>query len=179
VSHAHPAAVVPPGAGVRAEIRHFTTVVKVGAVHTDGAYCVLEHTLDPGYVAMPLHSHRRESKTLYVLSGTLTVQHGDDVSRLTAGATVIVPPGTPYTFWNERPLAPSERDGRAPGEVARFLGIAAPAGLESYYQAVAEHIPAKGPPDVEAILAVSGDYGIEVDMHSLLDIVERYGVALA
>lgn len=179
MSDAIPAAVVPPGAGARAAIRHFTTVVKVGAVHTEGAYCVLEHTLDPGYVAMPVHSHRRASKTLYLLSGTLTVQLGDVVSQATAGATVLIPAGTLHTFWNERPPAPAERDGRGPGEEVRFLSVAAPAGLESYYQAVAAHIPAKGPPNVDAILAVSTDYGIDVDMRSLLDIVERYEVVLA
>ena len=172
-------AVVPPGAGPRAAIRHFVTVTKVGAAHTGGAYCVLEHTLDAGFVAMPVHSHKAEVKTLYVIAGALSVQLGDVVRQAGAGATVLVPAGTPHTFWNARPLAPAERDGRGPGEPARFLTVAAPAGLEEYYQAVAAHVPAAGPPDVVKILAISADYGVEVDMLALLDIVERYEVELA
>jgi quercetin dioxygenase-like cupin family protein len=171
--------VVPPGVGPRAAIRHFVTVAKVGAAHTGGAYCVLEHTLDPGYVAMPVHSHKSETKTLYVVAGALSVQLGDVVSQAGVGATVLIPAGTPHTFWNPRPLAPAERDGRGPGEPARFLTVAAPAGLEEYYRAVAAHVPAAGRPDVAKILAVSADYGVEVDMLALLDIVERYEVELA
>jgi quercetin dioxygenase-like cupin family protein len=172
-------AVVPPGAGPRAAIRHFVTVTKVGAAHTGGAYCVLEHTLAPGYVAMPVHSHRVETKTLYVVAGSLAVQLGDAVSQAAAGATVLVPAGTAHTFWNARPPALAERDGRGPGEPARFLTVAAPAGLEEYYQAVAAHVPAAGPPDVARILAVSADHGVEVDMLALLDIIERHQVQLA
>lgn len=179
MSDAITAGVLPPGAGVRAAIRHFTTVVKVGAAQTGGAYCVLEHALDPGYVAMPVHSHRRESKTLYVLAGALAVQLGGAVSRAAAGATVLIPAGTPHTFWNERPPAPAERDGRGAGEPARFLSVAAPAGLERYYQAVAAHVPAQGPPNVDEILALSAAHGIDVDMLGLLDIIERHEVRLA
>jgi mannose-6-phosphate isomerase-like protein (cupin superfamily) len=56
---------------------------------------------EPLYQA-PLHKHP-EDEAWYVLQGTLAVRAGEQVHQVTAGGAVIVPGGTPHTFWNPRP----------------------------------------------------------------------------
>ena len=53
----------------------------------------------PRWIA-PLHLHRNDDETWYVLEGTLCVQVGDDVVEANAGSAVFVPRGTPHTYWN-------------------------------------------------------------------------------
>ena len=157
----------PPGAGDAARIRRFGTLVKVRAEDTDGRYSVLEHSLEEGTLAMPMHRHGTETKTLYVLEGSLTVQLGLDIFIATPGASIVVPAGSMHTMWNE-----TERR-------VRFLSVVAPGGLERYYAEVAALIRPQGKPDIDAVLATSERYGIELDMLSLLDILERHQVQLA
>lgn len=47
----------------------------------------------------PLHRHP-ESEAWYVLEGVLGVRVGDDDVEVSAGGAVVVPGGTPHTFWN-------------------------------------------------------------------------------
>ena len=174
-----PPNIVPPGSGSVARIRNFMTVAKVRSEDTGGLYSVLEHTLAPGYVAMPVHRHVREAKTLYVIEGTATLLLDKRVFVASAGTTVHLPVGTPHTFWNVRPEAMMERDGKGTGETLRLLAVFAPGGLERYYAAVAALVPTGGTPDMPAILAVSAAHGVEVEMLSLLDIIEHHHVELA
>ena len=157
----------PPGVGQAARIRRFGTLVKVGAADTEGRYSVLEHSLEEGTLAMPMHLHRVETKTLYAIEGSLTVKLGRDILIATPGASIVVPAGAMHTMWNE-----TERR-------VRFLSVVAPGGLEAYYAEVAGLIPSGGKPDIKAVLAASERYGIELDMLSLLDILERHQVQLA
>ena len=154
-------------------------MTKVSAEDTGGQYSVLEHTLAAGYVAMPVHVHLRESKTFYVVAGGIAVQLGEKVVAARTGATIFIPAGTRHTMWNARPEDPKERGGRGPGEPARFLAVVAPGGLERYYEKVASFVRNGAKPDVPSILAVSAEHGVEVDMLSLLDIIERHKVELA
>ncbi len=156
-----------PGAGVPAAIRRFGTLVKVAATDTGGRYSLLEHALEPETLAMPMHRHLRETKTFYAVEGSLTVQIGSEVFIATPGASILVPAGTMHTMWNE-----TERR-------VRFLAVVAPGGVERYYEEVAAVVPARGRPDIDAVLAASGRHGIELDMLSLYDIIERHHVQLA
>jgi mannose-6-phosphate isomerase-like protein (cupin superfamily) len=171
--------IIPPGGGSVAAIRNFATATKVSAEDTGGQYSVLEHTLAPGFVAMPMHRHLRESKTFYVLAGGISVKLRERVFAAKAGTTLFIPAGTQHTMWNARPEDPKERGGRGPGETARFLAVVAPGGLERYYEKVASFIREGGKPDVPSILAASAEHGVEIDMLSLLDIIERHKVELA
>ena len=56
---------------------------------------------EPLYQA-PLHKHP-EDEAWYVLEGTLRVRVGEQVHEVSGGGAVIVPGGTPHTFWNPRP----------------------------------------------------------------------------
>lgn len=48
----------------------------------------------------PLHLHRNDDEAWYVLQGVLQVQVGDDIVEARAGSAVLVPRGTPHTYWN-------------------------------------------------------------------------------
>lgn len=53
----------------------------------------------PVWIA-PLHLHHHDDEAWYVLQGTLSVRIGDEVVTANQGEAVIVPHGTPHTFWN-------------------------------------------------------------------------------
>ena len=157
----------PPGAGDAARIRRFGTLVKVRAEDTDGHYSVLEHSLEEATLAMPMHKHAAETKTFYALEGALTVKLGSNTFIAMPGASIVVPAGAMHTMWNE-----TERR-------VRFLAVVAPGGLERYYAEVAGFVRPGGRPDIDRILEASTRYGVELDMLSLLDILERHHVQLA
>ena len=148
-------------------IRNFRGEIRVRADQTGGGATIVEHVLPPGYIAMPLHTHRRETETTYVLEGTLWVQVGKRVTGLGAGETIVKAAGVPHTYWNE---------GRAD---ARFLDVVTPGGLEPWYEEVAAIVPVRGEVDVGRVLEVSRRYGLEFDMDSLIDIMSRHEVVLA
>lgn len=50
----------------------------------------------------PLHVHREQDDTFYVLEGVLAVQIGDEVFDLGPGDFGTAPPGVPHTFDNTR-----------------------------------------------------------------------------
>ena len=148
-------------------IRSFKTTVRVPAEATGGAMSVLEHTLPGGYVAMPIHTHARETEVTHVLEGTLTVQVGDEVVKAGPGTYVVKPAGVRHTFWNE-----SERP-------VRFLEITTPGGVETFYREVSAAINARGKPDMGAVLGAARKHGMDFEMGSLMDLLDRYGVRLS
>ncbi|HEV2372858.1 MAG TPA: cupin domain-containing protein [Streptosporangiaceae bacterium] len=56
----------------------------------------------PMYQA-PLHSHAEEDEAWYVLTGTLAVRVGEEVTEVPAGGAAVVPAGAVHTYWNPRP----------------------------------------------------------------------------
>ncbi|PYV95326.1 MAG: cupin domain-containing protein [Acidobacteria bacterium] len=53
----------------------------------------------PRYIA-PLHLHHHDDEAWYVLEGMLRVKMGNDEVEAHAGSAVLVPRGTPHTYWN-------------------------------------------------------------------------------
>ena len=53
----------------------------------------------PRWIA-PLHLHRNDDEAWYVLEGCLCVKMGDEEIEVRAGSGVLVPRGTPHTYWN-------------------------------------------------------------------------------
>jgi quercetin dioxygenase-like cupin family protein len=79
-----------------------------------------EATVPPGS-GNPPHIHDREEETFYLEQGTLTVQVGDKTLHASPGDVVKLPRGLVHCFQNN-------------GDVdAKFLFVAAPAGLESFF----------------------------------------------
>jgi mannose-6-phosphate isomerase-like protein (cupin superfamily) len=72
----------------------------------DGAELVLVEWLDPGgdpddpQPLAPFHVHHHDDEAWYVLEGALGFRVGTDEVVAYAGDAVIVPHGTPHTFWN-------------------------------------------------------------------------------
>jgi len=60
------------------------------------------YTGPPRYIA-PFHLHRNDDEAWYVLDGTLGVRIGDKEVEARAGSGVLVPRGTPHTYWNPGP----------------------------------------------------------------------------
>jgi|SRR5215469_2420705 len=62
-------------------------------------------TFDSPRRIAPRHIHHSDDEAWYVLEGTLRVEMGDREVELPAGAAVMVPRGTPHTYWNPGPEA--------------------------------------------------------------------------
>ena len=77
---------------------------------------VIEGTAAPGE-GPPLHVHRDQDETIYVLKGRYRVRLGERDVDAPAGAFVFIPRGTPHTWQN------------VGAEVARFVATLAPADV--------------------------------------------------
>jgi len=128
---------------------HQLAHVKVTGDETGGALGVVE-VESPGGPAAPLHVHRREDETFYVLEGELTLLIGDHVVRAAAGDMVFAPRGIPHTYAIDSPTA-------------RILVVSTPSGFEQFVAAVG--VPADAEPapfDPERLALVAAEFGIEI-----------------
>ena len=57
----------------------------------------------PGRWIAPLHLHRNDDEAWYVLEGKLCVKMGEEEVEMAAGSGILVPRGTPHTYWNPSP----------------------------------------------------------------------------
>ena len=153
------AAVAPialaPDAGEALWFLGSLVTVKAGVESTRGGVTVMEN-LAPRGMGSPLHVHRREDEWFYVLDGALTFWVGGDVVEAPAGAFVYGPRDVPHTF-----VVRSEQ--------ARFLLVTEPAGFERFVGAVAQPAESRTippapaePPDLERLVAVAAQHGIEI-----------------
>ena len=58
---------------------------------------------EPKRLIAPRHLHRLDDEAWYVLEGKLCVGVGEEEVEVAAGAGVLVPRGTPHTYWNPGP----------------------------------------------------------------------------
>lgn len=154
------------GEGTSIQIGGFGTLIKVHHRQTEGSVSIVEHALAPGLLGAPAHRHAREDETSYVLEGRLTVQVGDEVATIGPGEMVVKPRGVFHAFWN------------AGAESVRFLEVISPGGFEEYFAELAGIVSAGSPPDLGAIVALGARYGLEFDMKSIPDLMERHGLRL-
>jgi quercetin dioxygenase-like cupin family protein len=131
---------------------------------TPSAVAVVEHVLGPHQLGAPLHRHSREDEISYVLEGQLTVQQGEHVATAGAGGTIVKARGVFHAFWNA---------GDAP---VRFLEIIAPGDFAQYFRELAPLLASPGPPDLAGLAALGGRYGVEFDLASLPQLLERHGL---
>ena len=59
---------------------------------------------DPPLYIAPLHIHHEDDEAWYVVDGALVVRVGDHDVEVPAGGAVLVPRGTPHTYWNPHPV---------------------------------------------------------------------------
>jgi quercetin dioxygenase-like cupin family protein len=124
-------------------IQHHAEIKLTGA-DTGGSVSVVEIE-GPAGPAAPLHVHRREDETAYVLEGELTFLIGDEVTHASAGDVVHLPRDVPHTYTIDSPRA-------------RHLVVAQPAGFEEFV----ERLGAIADPKPEQVAEVAAEFGIEV-----------------
>jgi mannose-6-phosphate isomerase-like protein (cupin superfamily) len=112
--------------------------VKASSEDCDERFCVLESVIDVGS-GPPMHVHNRHLEAMYVLEGVLEILAGRDTVRAPPGSFVLAPPGSPHTFSNP-----------GPGP-ARFLGFAAPGGIDRFLAGLGAILGRPGPPDTQAL----------------------------
>ena len=147
-----PAIVVAPGEGQpTSRFGH----LKAASEDTLGAYALVEGAMEPKEGPGP-HTHSREDEAWYVLEGELSFQVGERVIVGTPGTFVLAPRGIRHRFWNS---------GK---QVARYLLILSPPGLEKFFQerlAISGRDPSKSLYDQSADFkkkeeALSREYGL-------------------
>ncbi len=92
-----------------AEDALFAAPLAGSLIASSNASLVLAEWTDPGgghdpprFIA-PLHLHHDDDEAWYVLEGALRVRVGDRDVEVPAGGAVLVPRGTPHTYWNPQP----------------------------------------------------------------------------
>jgi quercetin dioxygenase-like cupin family protein len=115
---------------------------KAMADATGGAFTVVEGTAAPGE-GPPLHVHRGQDETIYVLQGRYRVRLGERDVDAPAGTFVFIPRGTPHTWQN------------AGAGLARFVATLAPADarFERFFVRYSELAPDERGPDAFARIA--------------------------
>jgi quercetin dioxygenase-like cupin family protein len=130
--------VVGPGEGVPDRGRE----VKASGRSTGGSLTVIELAVDGG---PPRHTHTREDESLYLFTGTLDVQCGDDRFQAGPGSFVFLPRNVPHGF-------------RSVGGPATALLIATPGGLDEYFAEL--HAALDGNADAAGLKAIMDAFGI-------------------
>ena len=132
---------------------------------TDQGFSLVEHPMSPRALAAPLHLHTREDEYSFVLEGTMGALLGDDVVEAGPGDLVFKPRNQWHTFWN------------AGDEPARLLEIISPAGFEQFFReldAMGGAIKA----DPEALEALNEKYGQKMQVDSVPELLERFGLQI-
>src|SRR5919107_524577 len=117
--------------------------IKASAEQTGGRYSLIEGVA-PASEGTPLHVHREDDETFYVLEGELTFYLDDDQPvAASAGSFVHIPGGVVHAF-------------KVDSETARYLIITTPQH-ERFYRAISEpartrSLPPQSPMDMEKIM---------------------------
>lgn len=114
-------------------------VAHVRGRDTNERFALTEVVAGPGDMP-PLHVHRRDDETFYVLEGALTIWVGDDVIDAAAGTCVHLPRNVAHTYR-------TASEGQT-----RWLVVSSPAGFET----VIEHM------ETQPVGQLFVDHGIEV-----------------
>jgi quercetin dioxygenase-like cupin family protein len=128
--------------------------VLLTAEDTDGTLGIVELTGTQGEMP-PLHAHHREDETFVVLEGELTLFTPAGSRTVAAGEAALAPIGIPHAY-------------RVESEEARWLAVSRPAGFATFVLAASEPAGYDGVPsadrsvDMEALLAVAAEHGIEI-----------------
>ena len=104
-------------------------LLKAEAERTGGHFTLLENEVPPK-AGPALHRHGNEDEMYYVLEGTFRFKLADRIELAPPGAFVYIPMGTPHCFQNL---------GDEPG---RLLVMFTPSGMERFFRAKAELLPA-------------------------------------
>ena len=146
--------VLGPGEGeARWGVDGALTAVKATGEQTGGRLAVIED-LAPRGEGTPLHAHREDDESFYVLEGELTFWLGDGPPvRAVPGSFVHVPGGVAHAF-------------RVDSETARYLMVTTPRHGD-FYRAISDPAPERvlppaAPMDIAKVGAACAAYGVEI-----------------
>jgi mannose-6-phosphate isomerase-like protein (cupin superfamily) len=124
--------------------------MKADGKATHDAYSLFEYTVPPETDGPPPHLHTREDESFILLSGRLEVHLGGEDFVLEHGDYLYLPRDVIHAFRNPY------------GEESRVISVVSPAGLEGYYQTLADMPP--GPKDIGLMKEIMADFGIELQL---------------
>jgi mannose-6-phosphate isomerase-like protein (cupin superfamily) len=131
-------------------------IVHLRGEETDGRFSLVEWLTRSGGMT-PLHIHRDDSQTVYVLEGEVTFNLPGVTRVCGPGELVYTPAGTPQT---ERVTSAIP---------ARMLDVNAPSGFDGFVEAAGDRAdalalppPSAEQPDFERLVALAAEHGIEV-----------------
>jgi quercetin dioxygenase-like cupin family protein len=128
--------------------------IKASAEQTGGRFSLIEE-LASGGEGTPLHVHREDDETFYILEGELTFYLDEgQPTPASAGSFVHIPGGVVHAF-------------QVDSETARYLIITTPQHERFYRAAFGEPaqsrtLPPEAPPDMERIEAAMREYKVEM-----------------
>jgi len=129
--------------------------IKLTGDETGEAFTAIETTVPPGG-GPPLHVHRREDETFFVLEGAITFTVGDMEITAPKGTCAFGPRDTPHRYFN------------ATDKPARMLVVISPAGFEKYFEKVGTPVndlteppPPVTPEVIEKLLGAAEAHGLE------------------
>lgn len=125
-------------------------VVRATGEETDGQYDIVEVHIPPGPGVTPLHVHHQNDEAMYVIEGEVTVKLGEERRLLEPGGYAMAPRGLPHTYRNS---------GSRP---ARVLFIYSPGNHWRYLQETGERGPVEDESDIEELVPILQEYGIEM-----------------
>jgi quercetin dioxygenase-like cupin family protein len=158
-----PARVLGPNDGRKGFLGSIGVRFMIDGDETGEQFSLVEHPLSPRALAAPLHLHTREDEYSYVLEGRLGALLGDEVVYGEPGDLVFKPRNQWHTFWN------------AGDEPARILEIISPAGFERFFAELVDMGGVAGA-DPATLAALNARYGFEMQIESVPELVERFGV---
>ena len=145
-------------------LQHIGVRFMISGEQTGGLFSVVEHPIDPASLAAPYHTHASEDEYSIVLEGEVGFALDEQVLVGRPGDTIFKPRNVRHTFWNA---------GETP---ARILEIITPAGFENYFAEVGEVFATPGPPDLAALGAIAGRYGLTMERDSIPELIAKHGL---
>ena len=133
---------------------------RLGGEQTGGQLAIVEHPFPPGALVPP-HVHTREDEISIVTAGSIGLRSGPDEVVLEPGGYIVKPRGELHTMWN------------AGTAEARMIEIITPAGLERYFEKLADMFEA-GPPDPSELEALLKRYGLFGDPTWVPELMEKH-----
>lgn len=122
--------------------------MKTDGKSTHDAYSLFEYAVPGETSGPPPHVHTREDESFICIAGRLDVHLGGEDFVIEHGDYLFLPRNVVHTFRNSSK------------EEARVVSVVSPAGLEAYYQAIADLPP--GPKDIGVMKGIMADFGIEL-----------------
>ena len=143
------AIIVERGDGKPIHVGGDEVTIKISSSDTGGAFAVFEGRTRPLH-GPPLHLHRHQDETWYVLEGEYRFEVDGQEIYAGAGATVFAPRGSRHTFQN------------IGSTYGRMVTTVVPGGLDDFFEEADAAAPRGTVPDPAKMFPIFEKYGLEL-----------------